>query len=44
MATFPTGRDWRRLDVVVDDVGVLQVTNTRRTTSNMAVLPLPTGR
>jgi hypothetical protein len=44
MVTFPTGRRWRRLDVVVDDVGVLQVSNTRRTVRNMSVLALPGGR
>jgi hypothetical protein len=30
-ATFPDGREWRNLDVVVDEVGVQQVTSTRRT-------------
>jgi hypothetical protein len=44
MVTFPSGREWRRLDVVTDDVGVLQVTNTRRTAANMAVLQLPPAR
>ena len=44
LVTFPSGSDWRRLDVAVDEVGVLQVTNTRRRTSNLAVLPLPAGR
>jgi hypothetical protein len=39
-ATFPGGDAWRRLNVVTDDVGVLQVTDTRRTTPNMTVLPL----
>jgi hypothetical protein len=42
MVTFPTGRAWRRLDVQVDDVGVLMITNTRRRTRNQAVLTLPT--
>jgi hypothetical protein len=42
--TFPTGPDWRRLDVVVDEVGVLMVTNTRRTARNLSVLGLPTDR
>ena len=42
--TFPAGSEWRRLDVVVDDVGVLQVSNTARTTANMAVLALPDAR
>jgi hypothetical protein len=41
MVTFPTGRAWRRLDVQVDGVGVLMVTNTRRRTRNQAVLRLP---
>jgi hypothetical protein len=41
MVTFPTGRAWRRLDVQVDEVGVLMVTNTRRRTRNQAVLTLP---
>ena len=41
MVTFPAGRAWRRLDVQVDDAGVLMVTNTRRRTRNQAVLPLP---
>jgi hypothetical protein len=44
MVTFPSGREWRRLNVVVDDVGVLQVSNTRRTARNMSVLALPGGR
>lgn len=43
MVTFPTGRDWRRLDVQVDEVGVLMITNTRRRTRNQAVLTLPTA-
>jgi hypothetical protein len=42
--TFPTGPDWRRLDVVVDEVGVLMVTNTRRTAHNLSVLALPADR
>ncbi len=39
-ATFPGGEEWRRLNVVADDVGVLQVTDARRTAKNMTVLPL----
>jgi hypothetical protein len=42
--TFPQGVDWRRLDVVVDDVGVLQVSNTARTAGNLSVLALPPDR
>ena len=38
--TFPGGDEWRRLDVVVDDVGVRQVTDTARTTEHLAVVPL----
>jgi hypothetical protein len=41
MVTFPTGRAWRRLDVQIDDAGVLMITNTRRRTRNQAVLTLP---
>jgi hypothetical protein len=41
MVTFPTGREWRRLDVQVDELGILMVTNTRRRTRNQAVLALP---
>ena len=44
LVTFPAGSEWRRLDVVVDDVGVLQVSNTARTAANMAVLALPDAR
>jgi hypothetical protein len=44
LVTFPKSADWRRLDVALDDVGVLQVTNTKRRTPNMAVLPLPPAR
>jgi hypothetical protein len=43
-ATFPGGDEWRRLNVVADDVGVLQVTDARRTTKNMTVLPLSVSR
>jgi hypothetical protein len=39
-ATFPGGDEWRRLNVVADDVGVLQVTDARRTTKNMTVMPV----
>jgi hypothetical protein len=42
--TFPAGSEWRRLDVVVDEIGVLQVSNTRRTVTNLAVLQLPPDR
>lgn len=42
--TFPSGADWKRLDVVVDEVGVLMVTNTRRTARNLSVLTLPADR
>ena len=42
MVTFPTGRAWRRLDVQVDEVGLLMITNTRRRTRNQAVLRVPT--
>jgi len=42
--TFPAGSDWRRLDVVVDDLGVLQVSNTARTAANLSVLTLPPDR
>jgi hypothetical protein len=41
MVTFPTGRQWRRVDVQRDDVGVLQVSNTKRRTPNRTVLTLP---
>jgi hypothetical protein len=44
LVTFPTGREWRRVDVVTDEVGVLMVTNTRRRTANLAVLEFPTAR
>jgi hypothetical protein len=44
LVTFPAGSDWKRLDVALDDVGVLQVTNTRRRTPNLAVLRLPAAR
>ena len=42
--TFPQGSEWRRLDVVVDEVGVLQVSNTARTAANLSVLALPPDR
>jgi hypothetical protein len=42
--TFPSGFEWRRLDVVVDEVGVLQVSNTPRTAANLSVLELPPDR
>jgi hypothetical protein len=42
--TFPQGSTWRRLDVVVDEIGVLQVSNTARTAANMSVLALPPDR
>ena len=42
--TFPQGPDWRRLDVLVDDVGVLQVSNTARTAANLSVLAVPPDR
>ncbi len=38
-ATFPDGREWRDLDVVVDGVGVQQVTTTGRTLRG-GVVPL----
>jgi hypothetical protein len=41
-ATFPDGREWRDLDVVVDDVGVRQVTASRRTLRG-GVVPLRLG-
>ena len=41
MVTFPSGPQWRRVDVQPDDVGVLQVSNTRRRTGNRTVLALP---
>jgi hypothetical protein len=44
MVTFPTGRPWRRLDVQIDEQGVLMITNTRRRTRNQAVLTLPAAR
>jgi hypothetical protein len=40
-ATFPGGEEWKRLDVVSDDVGVMQVTDTRRTARNMSILRVP---
>jgi hypothetical protein len=40
-ATFPGGEQWRRLNAVTDEVGVLQVTDARRTTKNMTALRLP---
>jgi hypothetical protein len=39
-ATFPGGEEWRRLNVVTDEVGMLQVTDARRTTKNMTVMPV----
>ena len=42
--TFPQGSEWRRLDVVVDEVGVLQVSNTARTAANLSVLAVPPDR
>jgi hypothetical protein len=42
--TFPAGADWRRLDVLVDDIGVLQASNTPRTAANLSVLTLPPDR
>jgi hypothetical protein len=44
MVTFPTGRAWRRLDVQVDEAGVLMITNTRRRTRNQAVILVPGAR
>ena len=44
LVTFPTGPDWRRLDAQSDDVGVLQISNTRRRTANRTVLTLPPAR
>ncbi len=41
MVTFPSGSQWRRVDVQPDDVGVLQVSNTKRRTGNRTVLVLP---
>ena len=41
MVTFPTGSQWRRTDVQLDEVGVLQVSNTKRRTPNRTVLTLP---
>ena len=44
LVTFPTAAEWRRMDVVTDDVGLLQVASTKRTAANMAVLAVPPGR
>ena len=37
--TFPGGDEWRRLDVVVDDVGVRQITDSPRTMDHLALVP-----
>ena len=38
--TYPGGDEWRRLDVVVDEVGACQVTDTPRRTPHHAMVPL----
>ena len=38
--TFPGGDEWRRLDVVVDEVGVQQITDVTRTIQHQATVPL----
>jgi hypothetical protein len=37
--TFPGGPEWRRLDVVVDDVGVQQRTNVPRSLDHLTLVP-----
>ncbi len=39
-ATYPGGRAWRRLDTSVDDVGVVQATDSRRRTPHQTVVGL----
>ncbi len=39
-ATYPGGIEWRRLDASVDEVGVVQATDTRRRTAHQTLLPL----
>ena len=42
--TFPGGPEWRRLDVVVDDVGVQQRTDVPRTLDHLTLVPPARGR
>ena len=37
--TFPGGPEWRRLDVVVDEVGVQQRTNVPRSVDHLTLVP-----
>ena len=39
--TFPTGGDCPNTDVVMSQLGLLQITNTVRTARDAAVLPVP---
>jgi hypothetical protein len=41
--TYPGGSEWERLDVVVDPVGVCQITNRSRTTPHDSVVTVPSG-
>ena len=42
--TFPGGAEWRRLDVVVDAVGVQQRTNVPRSLDHLTLVPPARGR
>ncbi len=39
--TFPAGGDCPNTDVVMSQMGLLQITNTVRTARDAAVLPVP---
>jgi hypothetical protein len=41
--TFPGGDEWRRLDVVVDEVGVQQRTNAARSLAHNSLVPTTRG-
>ena len=42
--TFPGGPEWRRLDVVIDDIGVQQRTNVTRSLDHLTLVPPACGR
>lgn len=42
--TFPGGPEWRRLDVIVDHVGVQQRTNVPRSLDHLTLIPPARGR
>ncbi len=43
-ATYPGGREWRRLDTTVDEIGVVQATDVRRRIPHQSLLGLHAHR